>query len=201
MKRLNPNNVNTTDFWNIQYAPERRTDYIRNNLAYGKYDYAVDMIKDGQKVLDLACGLGIFAIKVKNKYPSCEVWAYDQSDSMVNDLKKEREDITWQVATIGNEDMPNDFDFVFAGDVVEHLDDPSTVFKDAFSHLKQGGKLVVTTPDGDIKPFAGSPDHVWILDHDDMDKLFSENGFCNVDYPYIPGTYGIMFMMGVGEKC
>lgn len=199
MRKLLEVNPNTKDFWDIQYNPNRDYPYKDLNLMYFKYDRGLNLIKPKSKVMDMACGFGIMAEKVKSKFPDCDVYAFDFSD-VVDELIKQFPDIHFQKAKIGEEFMPDDFDIIFAFDVLEHLDDPSIVFKDAYKHLKTGGLLVINTPDGDSKPYAGSPEHYWLLNHDDIDMLFADHGFVDVDYPYIPGKEGILFIQAFGVK-
>lgn len=63
------------------------------------------------------------------------------------------------------------FDLVVVGDVIEHLNNPSSLFKHAAQMLRPGGRLVVSTPNPwyanailknlfEGKPFTDSADHV-----------------------------------------
>ena len=86
MRRLLDLNPNDKNFWDIQYAVPRREDYkAKNIIGYNKYTKILESIKDGDKVLDMACGFAISADNVKKAYPNCDVWAFDMVD-MVDDL-------------------------------------------------------------------------------------------------------------------
>jgi len=199
MKKLMDKNVNTKEFWDTQYAPQRQEHYRNGNLAYPKYKNSLDYVSDGDKVCDMACGFGIFAIYAKDAYPNCEVHGFDMVD-MIDQHREDYPDIDWTKAKIGEEDIGGDYDVVFAGDVVEHLDDPLVVFTDAHRLLKKGGILIVTTPDGDIEKYAESPDHVWIMGHDDIEKMYREAKFGEVEFPYIQGPYGVLFITALARK-
>jgi SAM-dependent methyltransferase len=195
---------NSKDFWNVQYAPERREDYknmVRSVNSISKFRKIGDYTRPKDRFLDLACGFGLGAIWVKDNVADTEVWGCDQSDVIINDLAKERRDIKFIVSSVGDSKIPsNYFDVIFAGDVVEHLEDPNTLFKDAFRMLKKDGIFIITTPDGDVRPYGASPDHVWLFTHDDIDAYYSNNGFDVPDYPYIEGKEGVMAIYAVGKK-
>lgn len=40
----------------------------------------------------------------------------------------------------------NDFELAVLGDIIEHVANPGLVLENAFSHLKPGGRIIVTTP-------------------------------------------------------
>lgn len=204
MIRLRKENINTAEFWDIQYAPQRREDYISKVCSISathKYDKLLEYVKDKDRVLDLACGFGLGAIFVKDTYPKCEVWGVDQSNVIIKDLIVTRPDINFRVFRIGDGTLPTDyFDVVFAGDVIEHLDDPRNLFEEAKRVLKKGGFFAITTPDGEVKPYAASPEHVWLFTHEDMDNLYMDNGFEAPEYPYIAGKEGVIMMFSVGVK-
>jgi 2-polyprenyl-3-methyl-5-hydroxy-6-metoxy-1,4-benzoquinol methylase len=199
MKRLLDHNINSREFWDVQYSPERRYEYRKQNLAYPKYIDGLKYIKDGDKVLDMACGLGMMAEFAKEDYPNADVWAFDQSN-IIDSLKEKFPKIHWSTAELGKEEVPDDFDVVFGLDLVEHLDDPALVFTQAYKHLKPGGKLIITTPDGDIASYAASAEHIWLLTHEDIDKLYKDAGFFAPKYPYSQGQYGVLFITAVGTK-
>jgi 2-polyprenyl-3-methyl-5-hydroxy-6-metoxy-1,4-benzoquinol methylase len=200
MRKLTQTNINSAKFWNTQYAPQRRATYIEKNMMYLKYDAVLNLLKNGEKVLDMGCGLGIMDTEIKEMYPKCDVWAFDYSGEVIDYLIAGRSDIHYQIAEIGKEDVPDDFDVVICLDVVEHMTDATEAFKDAYNRLKTGGRFIVNTPDGDTKPYAASPEHMWLFTHEDIDKFYTDNGFNPPDYLYIPGKEGVLFMTAVGVK-
>lgn len=205
MERLLDINPNSKDFWNIQYAPDRRDDYKRLvwSIAYSqKYEIVPKYVPYGGVFLDLACGFGLVAKAVAESGKSIEVWASDQSDCMIEDLKKDNEhEINYVVSELGDGKLPeNYFDTVFAGDLVEHLTEPTTLFTVAYKLLKQHGKLLITTPDGDVRPYIASPDHVWLLDHEDVEKLYKDNGFSEPEFLLVKGDEGVQNIYAIATK-
>lgn len=195
---------NSREFWNLQYAPEKREEYlstVRSLSDTQRFHKVLEYVKSGDTFLDLSCGFGLGAKLIKDTYPENEVWGVDQADELIKDLAMQRLDITFKVFSIGDGSLPdNYFDVIYAGEVVEHLEDPNDLMKDAYRALKEGGTFIVSTPDGDVRPYIGSSDHVWLFTHEDMDKLYKDNGFTEPDYPYLEGKEGVLVMFSVGRK-
>jgi 2-polyprenyl-3-methyl-5-hydroxy-6-metoxy-1,4-benzoquinol methylase len=211
MKKLDNPNINSRTYWNLVYGDrDKRDRYAAQgtsiNLAAGEYVRptmrflkACDEIQDGQRVLDIGCGVGVFTRLVKTIHPKCEVWGTDISDKAMHDNWKERPDIQYIPNYIGElKNIPTDyFDVVFSGETLEHLDKPEDLFKDAHKSLKTGGKFVLTTPEGDrIK----SEEHVWEFTHEDVEKLYLDNGFHRVRFIYLPDLEHLLVIMAVGIK-
>lgn len=211
MKQTNNPNINTKTYWNGIYGnEEKREQYaaqgtdlklVRNNYIKptARFQKALDNVKDGDRVLDIGCGVGVFTNLVKNTYPNNEVWGVDISNKAIEDNTKENPQITYKHHYIGKEpSFPTEyFDFVFSGEVLEHLDHPKDLFIDAYKALKPGGIFLLSTPNGDsIK----SEEHVWEFTHDDVEDLYFSNGFTDVDFIYLPDLEHMLVIMAYGTK-
>jgi 2-polyprenyl-3-methyl-5-hydroxy-6-metoxy-1,4-benzoquinol methylase len=213
MKRLQDNEVNpnTKQYWNHVYGDaEKRAGYALHGTPVkqagvvpgkptGRFQRALDEIQDGQKVLDIGCGVGVFTSLVKTIHPNCEVWGTDISSQACKDNTLENPTIHYRNLAVGNlGDLPlGSFDVVFSGETLEHLDDPHQLFRDAYQCLKRGGKFILTTPNGlNIQ----SPEHMWAFDHDDVADLFHGAGFERVRFIYLPDMEHLFVIMAVGYK-
>lgn len=208
MKTTNNQQINTELYWNSIYGSEDArktyaaqsgddtytdTHFVRGT---GRFNRALDEIVDGDKVLDIGCGVGVFTKLVKNTKPECEVWGVDISSQAIADNTKERGDINYKQGFIGSIDVSKDyFNVVFSGEVLEHLDNPKDLFIDAHKALINKGKFIVTTPHTDR---IRSPEHVWEFTHDDVKKLFIENGFSRVRFIFLPDGESELVIMAVG---
>ena len=82
------------------------------------------------------------------------------------------------------------FDAVLAGDVIEHVESPSHFLREVNRVLKDGGKVIISTPQANdwwttlhnwfFRPFINDPDpgehlHNWTIL--DMIRLLKKNGF------------------------
>lgn len=199
MKRLLDTNLNTQDYWNDRYfGQDKRIEYEKET-GTSRFLRVLEEISDGQKVLDIGCGIGTFTAMVKGMYPNCDVWGTDISDKVTHQNWVENPSIKYIAQPVGEmKDVPdNYFDVVFSGEVLEHIEDPSILFKDALRVLKHRGKFIVTTPYGTM---IQSPEHVWEYYPDDIEKLFKDNGFDRIQNVFLPNGEHLHVIMMMGKK-
>lgn len=215
MKRTpEPYNINTRTHWNGVYSDDLKREeykaagtsrmfYNGNNMfstdKTQRFIRTLEEIKDGDKVLDIGCGVGNFTKLVKKTYPNCEVWGTDISDVVIGANNLADPDIKYIHQWIGHQIyVPDDyFDVVFCGETIEHLDQPESAFMDAYRVLKTGGRLIITTPNQDhIK----SDEHVWFFEKENIKKLYEDNGFEKVEFVELPDTEHLFVIFGIGIK-
>lgn len=197
MLKTGNSQINTKIYWDYIYTtPAKELDYWKDTNRFPK---ALDYVKDGDKFIDIGCGVGIPSRLVKRMRKDCEVWGVDLSESVINKNKSEEPDIRFEQGCVGNLDnLPkNYFDVVFAGELIEHLDDPSVLFNDAHRILKKGGKLIVTTPQNDG---VISPEHLWYFNKDDVEDMYFNAGFKNLEFVDLPDMEHILVFFTVGVK-
>lgn len=195
MKRISNNNINDGQYWDGVYGD--RPKYERET-GTTRFERAIDEVKNGDKFLDIGCGIGMMTKMVKNILPSCEVWGTDISKKAMADNTHERPDINYRDCLIGNQNVPsNYFDVVFSGEVLEHIDEPQLLFLDAHKALKQGGKFIITTP---LLNRIMSLEHIWEFTHEDVKKFYNDTGFNRVRFIYLPNGESELIIMAVGIK-
>jgi len=125
------------------------TETVTNLTEYGKYerDRVLDefFIKSG-KILDVGCGDGSVMLHLKKK--GYEVHGIDFSPSAIKKARN-RGLKNLHELDIEKEKLPykkDTFDYVFWGDVIEHLFNPEDVLIEIKRVLKSGGLLVVSCP-------------------------------------------------------
>lgn len=197
MQRANSTNINTREFWNEFYQDREGYKQITGNTA--RFTRTLEEIKDGDKVLDIGCGIGLFTTLVKDTYPNCEVWGVDISDDAIAQNLKERPDIKYNYGKIGSlNDIPNVyFDVVFSGETLEHLDEPKLLFRDAHKKLRRGSKFILTTPKEDA---IQTPEHTWYFKQEDIEQLYFNNGFNDVRFAYLPDQEHMTIIYAIGVK-
>jgi ubiquinone/menaquinone biosynthesis C-methylase UbiE len=197
MIRTNNDQINTRQYWNHIYTtPARKVDYWSDTNRFPK---ALEYIKNGDKFIDLGCGVGVLGRLVLEKRKKCEVWGIDISDEIIEENKKELPQVKWEQGYVGTLDrLPKDyFDVVFSGETVEHLDNPADLFKDAYRILKKGGRLVITTPQDKA---IDSPEHMWYFSREDIENLFSSAGFKKVEFVDLPDLEHIIVFFATALK-
>ena len=197
MKRTGEPQRNTRIYWNYIYNTIGKDDEYWRKTS--RFWFALEFVKDKDKFLDIGCGVGVLCDLVKKERKGCEIWGTDISDDAIKNNKKEKKGINFLHGYAGYQDkLPdNYFDVVFAGEIIEHMDDPSLLFKEAHRILKKKGKLIITTP---IEDHVTSQEHVWYFDKDDMEKLYFDAGFKKIKFVKMPDMEHLLVFFVVGIK-
>lgn len=197
MKATGNPQINTRVYWNYIYTtPAKRKEYwVHTN----RFPLAVSFVKDNDRFIDLGCGVGLPGRMVKEKHKGCEVWGVDISSEIIEQNKIDDPGTKYFQGYIGALDfLPLEyFDVVFAGEVIEHLDNPMDLFRDAYKILRKGGKLIITTP---IKDGVDSPEHVWYFEKDDIEKFYRDAGFNQPEFKGLPNLEYKVVFFAIGEK-
>lgn len=166
MKRQHEADVNTPERYDDIYFGERTTQllatpYVTNLLSI--------ICREGL-ALDLGCGLGRFVPYFGN----CEVVGLDFTQKVLDQAQKDNPNAKfdlWDVAKNGltlYED--NKFDYIFCGEVIEHMENPQALVAEMLRVLKPGGTLIVTTPYEDR---IVCEEHIWEYTFEDLKNMFS----------------------------
>jgi ubiquinone/menaquinone biosynthesis C-methylase UbiE len=104
--------------------------------------------KEGEKILDIACGGGVLSLKIAEK--GCEVHGIEISEDAINSAKRlaEREKIACEFEVGSAEDLPYQdgyFDKVVCSSSREPFKNDLKALKEMYRVLKPNGKVVLTT--------------------------------------------------------
>ena len=101
----------------------------------------------GGTFIDLGCLWSYIPLWAKKKYPLNEIWGLDQAEQAIQQLAEAEPSINYTVGDVYNTTFTNDyFDYIVAGELIEHLEEPSKFIKEVFRILKPSGKLALSTP-------------------------------------------------------
>ncbi len=137
-----------------------RHTYIKNRLS--------QIIKKGDKVLDLGCGIGITTEHI-NSLGVSKVIGVDLSSELIKYAKTTVRDEQFLVHDITNVDVGDKFDVISLCDVMEHI--PSERYADLFrvirKHLKKQGIVFISVPDSDYQNYVRQyrPELLQIIDN------------------------------------
>jgi len=124
-----------------------RVPYFERALAGG---YA------GKRVLDIGCGGGIFSESLAKKGAS--VVAFDPSEKSLQaareSARKQNLKIDYRVAFAEDFDAKEQFDAVFAVDVLEHVNDLDATLTMAVRHMKPGALFGYLTHNQTLEAFT-----------------------------------------------
>lgn len=131
-----------------------KEDFYKNKYGI-QWKYAEDRIKKSldliqfcnpKTVLDCGCGDGFVSENIKKLLPKTKVFGVDISTKAGEKVRAKN--IIFKKANL-SEKIPfpdRHFDLVFAGEIIEHLENPDQFLKEVNRVLKNKGYLVISTP-------------------------------------------------------
>jgi 2-polyprenyl-3-methyl-5-hydroxy-6-metoxy-1,4-benzoquinol methylase len=124
-----------------------------------------------------------------------ELVGIDINETTVEKLQTEGFDV--RLADARNFDLGRHFDVVFAGELIEHLDDVRGFLANVRRHLRSGGQLVLTTPNAFyvgnfVYRWGGHgqvhPEHTCWYCEDTLRHVLEINGFSKVEISFTGHT-------------
>ena len=135
----------------------------------------------GPDVLDIGCGGGLLGGLLVERDDIRLVACVDDYGAAIAVARKhaaeldapQREKLVF--LNLGAERLPfpaNGFDTAVLGEVLEHVDCPRAVLREACRVVRPGGRLIITVPDGG----EVTAEHVRVFDGDSVDSLLAGVG-------------------------
>jgi 2-polyprenyl-3-methyl-5-hydroxy-6-metoxy-1,4-benzoquinol methylase len=171
-------NINTREYWDAVYRCEWESNLVDSDAYHRNYgpihDAIVALIPDGSRVLDIACGPGILCRKIQLLLPSTSVTGVDFSSYAI-ERNAERDaalNIDYRCLDIRTSlrSVEHGFDVVTMCEIIEHLDDPTHVIREAMSLLSSNGLFVVSCPHAGEIP---DQEHIREWDHESLFHMLS----------------------------
>lgn len=155
MKKLTDIQINTPDYWD-----EHQTAFDFG-LRQQKY---YEWVGKGDKICELGCGLSPFLAKSRFK----EKWGIDFSKKTVEKARELYRGVNYFQCEATNTPFKDGyFDYVVAGEIIEHLDNPEDLIKEMLRIANKG--VILSTPHLEFI----DPEHLWEFGEHD----FIEMGF------------------------
>ncbi|MBE2281131.1 MAG: class I SAM-dependent methyltransferase [Ignavibacteriaceae bacterium] len=154
-----------------------RSWYVRRELKH------LSRILKGNSIsiLDAGSGYGQYSYFMSKTFNFSEMLSVDVKEEWLEDCrfffeKRNIKNVVFEVKDLTKIDYKNIFDLILCVDVMEHIEDDVTVFKNYAAALKTGGYLIINTP----SIFGGSDVH------DDDDESFigehARTGYSKEDF-------------------
>lgn len=145
--------MQTVDFYNFSEDKKYKNDRKICKRELIAKRLIINNLFENSNFLEIGCGNGIFLkyidkdINYKINYTGLD-YSQFQLDIFKNRTFKNNHEISLLKCNIENS-IPiddNSIDFLYIGEVIEHLYNPDFLIKKSFKILKSGGLLIITTP-------------------------------------------------------
>ncbi|MFZ2072143.1 MAG: class I SAM-dependent methyltransferase [Minisyncoccia bacterium] len=177
------------------YQANKRADLTKMRITK-RYRKILDFLRSKKKsgsLLDIGCSSGQFMYWARERGFKCSGIEINKRTA---DLALQNNFEVFQ-GFLGECLYPKkSFDIVYLGDVIEHVNDPSTVVREAISFLKDDGIIVFSTPNMDCFwskitlilfklfgiPWAAAtpPHHLFQFNFNNLGKLVAEYNFKSI---------------------
>lgn len=170
-----------------------------NNRKFESHMLVLSSISKGSKVLEIGCATGYFSKELVKR--NCEVWGVEIDKKAAKIAKRYLKEIfIGDVDDIGESTFrKNFFDYILLQDVLEHIVYPEKVMRKIKPYLKNGGKIIISTPNFShisilLSLFTGDfyyndkglmdKTHVHFFTEKSLKKMLQEEGFkiTKIDY-------------------
>lgn len=170
MIRLIEKNINTEIEYNRIYKVRKnKTD----DWDQKRWDQLLKYYKGG-RLVDLGCLDSLIPQMAKDRHPRSEVWGFDHAGEAIEDMQQKFPKILYHIGDLYDTRFNTGyFDYVVLGEVLEHMDDPMRVIKEALRVLRHRGTLAISVPYNEARePGAVDADrHIWSFTEDDFKDL------------------------------
>ena len=120
-------------------------------VFWKRLEVMLNMSKKAERVLDFGSGSGVFLYSLAKNFK--EVYGLDVATKSMDYIKKRFNLKNLKIIKNEGEKLPfkdNYFDIVYAADVLEHIDNSDTIYKELKRIIKPNGQLIVSGPTENI---------------------------------------------------
>lgn len=178
MKRLQENNINTPEFFDKAYF-QRLENHKKDFSGDDKRLNVMTRYFNGGNLLDLGAGDSPVCYNLQDKFRSSKFYAIDFAEKVVDYLKKKYPKIHYRHGDVLNTLYKDEyFDYIVAGELIEHIETPQNLVQEAMRILKSNGIFALSTPYKEEITFEKfiSQEHLWSYDKTDIENLLKPYG-------------------------
>lgn len=188
MKRLNTKNYNEPNLA-YKFFKER----WRSQMHYVDWNRFVLLAKDfkGGKYLDVGCFNSPVPYELTRDFPQSEIYALDYCEPLIKELAERYPEVKYMVGDV--KQLPfkdGEFDYVVAGELLEHTENPEQTIKELMRVVKSGGTLAVSVPLNETPEEPLSEEHLWSFTAEDLILLLADFG--QVSLNWYEDTYKVI---------
>jgi len=158
----------------------------------------INRINRADKLADLGCGQGQLLELLNQEFAKNKknLYGFDISSSFINKSKKSFNNVF--CLDLNENKLPfQDFDIIFALDIIEHLEFPLGFLKNTALVIKPNGLIIISTPNtGSLSYFLQGKNwyafkdetHLHFYNRQQLAKLLSQTGFKIINSKTISNT-------------
>lgn len=184
------------EIWDRSIAPHVWNQY------HNQLDYYLQIAGiESKSILDVGCAQATLALLLAER--GHHVTAVDLRPAFLDYARSRHThgDVNFIAANALEEEIPGEYDLIYANQIVEHLVYPDRLLQRLRARLKPGGRLVMTTPNGDylknalpsfrqlgevkdwehMQHTADGNGHFYAYLKEELAELFEEAGFDKVE--------------------
>jgi cyclopropane fatty-acyl-phospholipid synthase-like methyltransferase len=156
------------DYWRYMAAPRHRVARILNLLDQ----------TPARSLIDLGCGNGQLLDEIAKRFPQVKLAGIDLSENQVQENRVREPAIEWIATDLQKPvEVHDTFDVVVASEIIEHLDQPDALLRNAASMTNAGGMLILTTQSGPIRETERRVGHIRHFHASTLDTMLRNNGW------------------------
>jgi len=169
MKRINKENINTPDFFNKKFNKSFGLEDMKRLYLLAKY-------YNGGIYVDVGCMDSIMPALLAET--NSNIYALDFAEEIIDYLSIRFPKVKYKtIKTCYELPFENEsVDYIVAGELIEHLEEPARFIKEAMRVLKKGGYLAISTPFEELvsQLSVGGKQHLWSFNLEDIKTLLNE---------------------------
>lgn len=183
MERLNTTNINNPEL-TYKFFKERWKGML-HWCDWARYKELAKKFTGG-KYLDAGCFNSPMPFELTRDYKrdqKTEIYAMDYCERMINELKAIFPEVKYCTGDVNKMEFSDGyFDYVVAGELIEHMESPKDTIAELMRVVKPGGTLALSTPLNEIQRGAVSDEHLWSYSSTDLIELLSPYGEVEITY-------------------
>jgi ubiquinone/menaquinone biosynthesis C-methylase UbiE len=174
MKRLNQTNLNIPDLDTKEF--HERWGSELHYIDWARY-WKMASYYNGGKFLDIGVFNSPLIIELKKRYPNSEFIGLDHCKQVMEELQARHPEVKYVTGDALNLPFEQEFDYVVAGEILEHMEVPQEFIKEAMRVLKPGGVFSLSTPKEEgVTQGLVSHEHLWSFNEQDIINLLKPYG-------------------------
>ncbi|MCG8416515.1 MAG: class I SAM-dependent methyltransferase [Proteobacteria bacterium] len=177
--------VGRDDYWRKMAAPRHRVAVLRDEIVRTRPTAAID----------LGCGNGAFLAELARRVSGLRLAGVDLSERQIARNRADMPGFEWHAADLEQplsncEELVGRFDAVIASEIVEHLDHPDRMLRNALAVARPGrGRLFLSTQSGPVRETERRVGHRRHYQKSELRALLRKSGWLplrvwNTGFPF-----------------